>query len=190
MKKLERIQFGNPILRKIARQLSAKEIKSRAIQKLIVEMKYALNSNKYGVGLAAPQVGHSVALSVLSTKPTPSRPDNIMFEKVIINPKIIKYIGKTKPMWEGCISMGSIHSPIFAQVQRFPKIIVQYFDENADFHEETHDTLISHLMQHEIDHLEGILFVDKVEDTQSYMNLSEYKKRIVKERMRNATKSK
>lgn len=180
MKILKRAEFGNPVLRRKAKQLKAKEIKSPKIQNLIRDMRHTLEVKKYGVGLAGPQVGESVAITVLGIKPTPSRPNLKPFEAVIINPKILHHYGKKQSMWEGCISMGSSASPVFAKTLRYPKIRVKYLDDRAVPHEETFEKLKAHLLQHEIDHLQGILFVDRVEDTTSYMNVSEYKKRIVK----------
>lgn len=91
-------------------------------------------------------------------------------------------------MWEGCISMGSGGSPIFAKAIRYPKIQIKYMDEQAKIHTETMTGLKAHLLQHEIDHLQGILFVDRVADTTTYMNLSEYKKRIIKKRAKHGAK--
>ena len=89
MKVLKITRFGNPILREKARELSTNEIKSEKIQQLIANIRHTNEMNKYGVGLAAPQVGKSVALSVIGIKPTPSRPDLEKFDQVIINPTYV-----------------------------------------------------------------------------------------------------
>ena len=179
---LKRAQFGNPVLRQKTKELTAKEIKSTKIQKLIKDMRYTLDKKKYGIGLAAPQVGESVALTIIGIKPTPSRPKLEPFNRVFINPNIIKSYGKKEAMWEGCISMGSSSSPIFAQTMRYPKVRLRYLDDQAKPRTETFDGLKAHLLQHEIDHLRGILFVDRIKDTTTFMNLSEYKKRIAKKK--------
>lgn len=152
-------------------------------------MRYTLEKKKYGIGLAAPQVGESIALIIIGIKPTPSRPKLESYEAVIINPIIIKDYGKKEAMWEGCISLGSSNSPIFVQAMRYPKIRLEYQDDQAETHIETFDGIKAHLLQHEIDHLRGILFVDRVKDSTTFMNLSEYKKRIVKPRIKHETES-
>lgn len=86
-KSLKFTRFGNPILRRIARRLDVKEITSEAIQNLIADMRYTCDKERAGVGLAAPQVGESIALSVIAIKPTPNRPDRERFDSVIINPE-------------------------------------------------------------------------------------------------------
>lgn len=171
------IEFGNPILRAKARRLSAEEIKSEKIQQLITNLKDKVASEEYGVGLAAPQIGESVAVSVIAVKPTPSLPERKFFEAVIINPEIIEFTGGKTPLWEGCMSFG-VGEPVFAQVPRYKSIKVSYYDDNAIKHEETLDGFIAHVFQHETDHLNGVLFVDRVEDSKSWMNASEYKKML------------
>lgn len=174
---LSKTEFGNPTLRKTARVLSEDEIKSAYVQELIANMYKALENKRYGVGLAAPQIGHSLAISVIATKPTPTRP-NIELEKLtIINPVIIKTYGKKQPMWEGCLSGPDLH----AQVPRFKKVQLQWKDEQAVLHEQDFDGLMAHVIQHEVDHLNGVLFVDKVTDTRTYMTTKEYIKFVKSE---------
>lgn len=181
MKVLRRTQFGNPVLRQKAARLNADEIKSPKIQDLIKNMQYTLVSKKkYGVGLAAPQVGQSVALAIIGIKPTSTRPDNPQINMVIINPKITKTYGQKTPMWEGCISFGDTRNFPYAQVPRYKKIRLSYDDEHGNHHEADFDGITAHVLQHEIDHLNGVLFVDRVEDTTSYITVAEYKKRIIK----------
>lgn len=175
---LERTEFGNPILRKKARHLTIDEITGNEIQELIADMRYTCSERQYGVGLAAAQVGVSVALSVIAIKPTPSRPDSNHFTQTIINPEVIGGIGEKEAMWEGCMSFSSLDAPVFAQVQRYRKIIARYFDGDGVEHEEEMDGLVAHVFQHETDHCNGILFVDKVEDPTTWMNASEYQKMI------------
>ena len=83
---LKLTRFGNPILRDQARQLSLSEISSDKIQQLISDIRYTNQQKKYGMGIAAPQVGESVVLSVIGIKPTPNRPKLARFEQVILNP--------------------------------------------------------------------------------------------------------
>lgn len=172
MRVLRRRQFGDPILRKQAKHLTKDDICSESTQTLIKEMRHTLESRQYGVGLAAPQVGCNFAISVIAIKPTPTRPNLKREELIVINPKVVSTYGKHTPMWEGCIS----GPDLYAQVPRYEKIRVQWLDEEGISHERDFTGFMAHVLQHEIDHLDGILFVDKVKDTRSYMTFSEYKK--------------
>ncbi len=179
MKLLAATEFGNPLLRKKARKLSISEIKSANIQNLIKNMRYTLMSKKMGVGIAAPQVGKSISLAVIAIHPTAHRPKVKAFDQVIINPKI-QAKSSLKPRWEGCLSAGKI--PLFAKVPRFTKITLKYLDENGLEQTKPFRGLPAQVIQHEIDHLNGVLFVDRVKDTKTYMTLAEYKKRVVANR--------
>ena len=178
MKVLPRAQFGNPILRKRTKQLSKAEIVSPAIQQLIKNMQHTLIEKNLGIGLAAPQVGKSVALAVIAIRPTPHRPKVKEFDLVLINPKIIKHEG-SKELWEGCISAGSNGTAdLFAKVPRHTKITVNFYDENGKKCEKSFSGLKAQVIQHETDHLSGVLFVDHVKDTKTFMTYDEYMQRI------------
>lgn len=179
LKLLRRTYFGNPILRAPARRLSKDEIVSDEIQQLIKNIKYTVDKRKYGVGLAAPQVGVGVALALIAIKPTPTRPDRKIFNKVIINPEICETYGSKKGMWEGCISYGSGTNFPYGQTKRYKKIKVSYLDEHAKKHTEIIEGFVAHVFQHETDHLNGILFVDRVTDNSTFITASEYRKRIL-----------
>lgn len=180
---LRRTQFGNPILRTPTEKLSEKQITSKEIQQLISDMRFTLIKRKYGVGLAATQVGVSVSLSLIGIKPTPNRPNEVSFDSVIINPSFIG-IGQKSPMWEGCISFSSGGEAMYAKVPRYKKIKANWRDEKGAKHEKEISGLPAHVFQHETDHLNGILFVDRVKDPSSWMTASEYRKRIVRPRLR------
>lgn len=181
MNKLKITRLGNPLLRETARRLGADEIVGPAIQALIADMKLTVASKRYGVGLAAPQIGRNLAISVIAIKPTPNRPDLDTYEAVIINPEITKTFGYRRQVWEGCISCGSGKDTLFAKVPRYKSVKLRWLDENADKHEEVLTGFPAHVAQHETDHLNGTLFVDKVKDTSTYMMQDEYLKRIVRE---------
>ncbi len=172
-------QFGDPVLRVKAQELSVSEIQSDKIQELIADIRYTNETKKYGVGLAAPQVGESVALSVIGIKPTPTRPDLEKFDQVIINPTYVG-IGLRTGMWEGCQSCGKGNNTLYGKALRYKKIRATWYDEMARFHDEELAGFVAHVFQHETDHLNGILFVDKVRDTTTYMLADEYRKRILK----------
>lgn len=178
-KLLKKTYFGNPILRQKAKILTKEEILSPNIQQLILDIKYTVDQRKYGVGLAAPQVGVSVALALIAIKPTPTRPDRKIFNKVIINPKIIESYGNRTGMWEGCISYGSGSNFPYGKAMRYKKIKVGYYDEHAMQHTEIVNGFIAHVFQHETDHLNGILFVDRVRDNKTFISASEFRKRIL-----------
>jgi len=179
MKLLKLTRFGNPILREVARELSVKEIKSDEIQQLIANIRYTNDQKKYGVGLAAPQIGVGVSLSVIGIKPSPNRPDIQKFDSVIINPSYVG-IGPRKSMWEGCQSCGKGVDTLFGKALRYKKVRATWFDEFAVKHEEELEGFVAHVFQHETDHLHGILFVDRVRDTSTFMMADEYRKRIIK----------
>jgi len=178
--KLTITEFGNPVLRKKAKQLTPAQIKSKKIQTLIADMQELAKSGEYGVGLAAPQVGQSVALSVITIRPTPSHKGRKKLDKVIVNPSYMG-VGLPEPHWEGCLSFGKEEATAFAQVPRFKKIKAEYFDEKGKQHSEELTGFEAHVFQHETDHLNGILFVDKVEDSTTWMTASEYRKMLAKE---------
>lgn len=176
MKALRLAQFGNPILRQLSRQLSQSEIASPETQMLIENMRYTLISVKLGVGLAAPQVGAEIALTVIVLQPTAHRPDVEPFEAVLINPIITKAYGRKQQLWEGCISSGKGKAGLFAKVPRYKRVKVRYIDERGASHHKIFEGLRAHVVQHEVDHLNGVLFVDKVKDTTTYMTYAEYVK--------------
>lgn len=181
MKILSCTQFGNPILRKKAKRIAKSEILSPAIQGLIQDMRHTLIEKNLGIGLAAPQVGKSVALAVIAIRPTPHRPKVKNFDTVLINPVITDFIGKKVSLWEGCISAGSEgKADLFAKVPRHTEVRVTYYDEQGKLCHDSFKGLKAQLIQHETDHLHGTLFIDHVTDTKSFMTYKEYMRRIKK----------
>jgi peptide deformylase len=178
MSNLKITRFGNPILRKAAKRLNSDEVKSGPIQTLIRDMKALLETDEYGVGLAAPQVGKSIALSVIGIKPTPTRPTVARFETIIINPDYVG-IGEPTSKWEACISCGTGSDTLYAEVPRYEAIHASWIDEQGREHAEDIEGFVAHVFQHETDHLNGVLFVDRVKDSESYMMGDEYRKRVV-----------
>lgn len=171
--------FGNPILRENARRLTKSDIASPEVQTLIADMQHTIATKRYGVGLAAPQVGQSVALSVVAIKPTPSRPEAEAVDLVIINPEVVSTSGRRKQMWEGCVSFGGGRDFPYARCLRYPKVRVHYLDKRGTHHEQDFEGLLAHVLQHEIDHLNGVLFVDRIKDLKSFVMVSEYRKRYL-----------
>lgn len=175
---LKATQFGNPILRTPARRLDLAEIAAPEVQLLIEDMLYTLHNRPYGVGLAAPQVGCDIAIAIVGLKPTKYRPEGEDFEMVMINPSITAEYGRRTGMWEGCISESAGRVGLFAKALRYRKLKLQWYNEHGEYNEEIFEGLKAHVIQHEVDHLNGVLFVDRVGDTKTYMTSSEYRKRI------------
>lgn len=168
------IEFGNPILRQKAENLTIKDIKTAKTQNLIKQMQTFLVAKKMGVGLAAPQLGKSLSLAIICVRPTKHRKEVKEFDLVIINPTIIRTYGRKIQQWEGCISGGSLRGSLFAKVPRYKKIELKYHNEKGKVHQKIFDGLPAHVIQHEVDHLNGILFVDKVKDTKTFITYNEY----------------
>src|SRR5579871_1733049 len=184
---LRRTQFGNPVLRAQTESLTIRAIKSPKIRQLIKNMRWTLKQKKYGIGLAANQVGESISLAIIEIQPTKLRKKIKKSERlslVLINPRIIETKGKRTQMWEGCISFAEI----FAKVPRYKQIRLAYLDENGRKHKRLFKDLPAHVIQHEVDHLKGTLFVDRVKDSKSYITLAEYKK-LLREKSRVKPKS-
>jgi len=178
---LKLTNFGNPILRQTAKRLSKADVASINVKQLIKSIRLTNQTKKYGVGIAAPQVGENLALAIIDIKPSETRPRAPTVSMVIINPNY-EGVGRKSARWEGCLSSGIGKNTLFAKVPRYTKIQANWIDEKGENHDEELSGIVAHVFQHETDHLNGILFVDLVKDTQSYMLASEYKKRIVKGR--------
>lgn len=179
-KLLKRTLFGDPVLCTSARRLTKDEIASAQTQQLIEDMRHTLHTKKYGVGLAAPQVGQGIALSVIAIKATPTRPDAKAVNMVVINPEIVRTCGARTQKWEGCISFGTSSRDFpWAKALRWRKVRVRYLDEHGDSHEKDFEGLLAHVLQHETDHLNGVLFTERIKDPTTLMMVSEYKKHIL-----------
>lgn len=147
--------FGNPILRKRAEEI--KEF-TPELKKLIEEMVEMMHTSN-GVGIAAPQVHHSIRLFI-TANPQENEEGEISYgkEKVYINP-VIKIIGdELQEAPEGCLSIPDIKAP----VMRPMKLVINALDENGKAFEEHHEGYTATVMAHENDHLNGVLFVDRI----------------------------
>ena len=170
---------GDPILQEQCRRLTMREILSDDIQNLIDSIKYTCDKKKYGVGLSANQAGHSVAVSVIAIKPTPSRPNLNIFDKVLINTEIVETFGDKELMWEGCQSATQDENgePAMAQVPRWTKVRIKYLDRAGLEQDEIIEGFVAHVAQHETDHLNGILFTDLISENSLITN-EEYRRRL------------
>lgn len=147
------------------------------LQELIDNMFETMYHAK-GVGLAAPQVGKSIRLFIVDAEPfAEDEEDESLkdFKKVFINPYILEEEGKDWSFNEGCLSIPGIRE----DVTRKPRILLSYMDENFETHEEWFDDLPARIIQHEYDHIEGILFTDR---------LGPFKRRLLRGRLNDISK--
>jgi len=173
------VAYGDPVLRKVGKKID-KEYPN--LEALIENMTETMHNAK-GVGLAAPQVGKSVRLFIIDASPFEENEeldeDERTFLKdfkgVFINPQIINEDGGEWAFNEGCLSIPNINEDIF----REERIDIEYLDENFKVHKKTLDGLAARIFQHEYDHIEGVLFTDK---------LSTLKKRLLKKKLANISK--
>ena len=163
-------------LRTKSRELSVAEINSEEVKTLISDIYETLRAGEYGVGMSAIQVGQPLAVTVVMIRPTPNRPELTNFNKVYLNPKIVETFGEKEPMWEGCCSvLDENANPVYAKVPRYTKIRVEYRDEAGKKHHNLADGFLAHVLQHEIDHNNGILFTDLV-DVRNIISQEKYRK--------------
>jgi peptide deformylase len=147
--------YGHPTLRKVAREIDMDYPDLNTLIENMYETMYATS----GVGLAAPQVNLPIRLLVLDATPFADEvPEAEGFKRAMINPKIIEEKGEEWSFNEGCLSVPDIRE----DVMRKPEIRIRYYDEFWTLHDETYDKVMARIIQHEYDHLEGIMFVDKV----------------------------
>lgn len=175
------VGYGDSVLRKVGEDIT-KDYPN--LQELVANM-YDTMYAAHGVGLAAPQVGLPIRLFVVDTAPFADMEGNTeeetafltTFKKTFINAKILKEEGEEWTFNEGCLSIPDIHEP----VKRKPKIQIEYFDENFVKHIEEFDGLAARVIQHEYDHIEGILFTDKI---------SVLKKKLISKKLNNILEGK
>lgn len=178
MKVLPRTKLGDPVLRKKAQSVPLAFIKTKKFRELTRRMIYTMRRSQ-GVGLAAPQIGISKAIAVMEMRKTPTR-QNIEPRGpiVIVNPRIKSFSKKKIADYEGCLSFDGVR----AMVSRSESITVEYHDMNGEKVTEKASGLWARIFQHEIDHLNGIVYVDRVDDSKTFMRVEEFKKRIVKKK--------
>lgn len=149
--------YGQPVLRKEAEDIDANYPE---LQKLIADMWETLAQSE-GIGLAAPQIGKAIRVVLIDLDPlAEDMPEYKGFKKVYINAHIIEYDenSKKESSQEGCLSLPAIHE----NVTRPTRIRVEYDDEEFNHHDEWVDGYLARVMQHEFDHLEGKMFIDRL----------------------------
>lgn len=166
--------YGDSVLRKKAQEID----KDFPNLEEIVENMWETMYYSDGVGLAAPQIGMSIRIFVIdASSGADEEPGLKDFKKVFINPEIIEKKGDEWAMNEGCLSLPEIRE----DVTRPEEVTIRYFDENFVEHTETFKGFAGRIIQHEYDHLEGILFIDY---------LSPLRKRLLKSKLLNISKGK
>lgn len=162
--------YGQPVLRKVAEDITPDY---PGLKEMIPNM-FATLTESEGVGLAAPQIGLAIRVVVIDLDVlSDDLPEYKGFRKAYINPHIIEYDddSKKETMEEGCLSIPAIHE----SVTRPTRIHVQYMDEDFNQHDEWVEGYLARVMQHEFDHLEGIMFIDR---------LSPLRKQLIKSKLR------
>lgn len=175
------VGYGDPVLRKKGEEISKDHPE---LKKIIADM-YDTMYNAYGVGLAAPQVGLSIRLFMVDTNPFSDDEDLSAeeqvqlkdFKKTFINPVILKEEGEEWGFNEGCLSIPEVREDVY----RKEKITIEYYDEDFKKHTDVYDGLIARVIQHEYDHIEGVLFTDKI---------STLKKTLIKKKLQNIMEGK
>lgn len=172
---LDVVQLGQPVLRQKAREVN--DFRDPKIKQLIDDLIKTLTEIN-GVGISAPQVGESIRLSIVASHPNPRYPHAPeMAPLPIINPEIIFYSEDQESDWEGCLSIPGIR----AKVPRSANIKVKYKDVNGTVQMGEYQGFIARIFQHEIDHLNGLVFLDRLNSNKDIVTEKEYQ-RMVRDR--------
>lgn len=175
------VAYGDPVLKKKAKDIP----EDYPNLKELIENMWETMYGAYGVGLAAPQVGLPIRIFMIDTSPfaededlsEEEKKELATLKKVFINAKILEETGDEWAFNEGCLSIPEVREDVF----RKPEIKIEYFDEDFNQHTEVFKGLAARVIQHEYDHIEGVLFTDK---------LSSLKKRLIKGKLSNISKGK
>lgn len=167
--------YGHPVLRKVTKDIDA----SYPNLKELIDNMYETMYNADGVGLAGPQVGLEDRIFVIDLSPLADEenPEYKGLKKAFINARITSRSGDTESTEEGCLSIPGIHE----SVPRLNEIEINYLDENLEPHSETYTGFTARVIQHEYDHIDGILFTD---------HISAIRKRLIKAKLNNMSKGK
>ncbi|WP_151086156.1 peptide deformylase [Hymenobacter baengnokdamensis] len=183
------VAIGDPVLKTLAKAIPA-ELPAAELSQLVQDMFETMYS-AHGVGLAAPQIGRSVRLFVMDSGPmlevdeddedepvevaTADEIHEAPIKRAFINPRMVSETGEEWGFEEGCLSIPGVRELVY----RNPNIVLRYEDENRQPHEEAFSGMAARIIQHEYDHLEGVLFTDK---------LSAFKKQLLKGRLARISK--
>ena len=170
------VAFGAPILRKRC----IKVTQDYPDLDILIENMWETMYAAHGVGLAAPQINKGIRLFIINTTPfveDEEETEKIILKQAFINARILEKTGEEWNFNEGCLSIPDVREDI----SRKPSITIEYMDENFKKHIETYDGLRARVIQHEYDHIDGILFTDK---------LSALRKRMIKGKLMDISKGK
>ncbi len=166
------VLYGDPVLKKKAQDVVEGDESVKEFTENLFETMYAAQ----GVGLAAPQVGFSLRVFVVDSTPMEENEEDGL-RQAFINAEILSEDGDPWPFEEGCLSIPGIREDVVRQ----PSIRIRYYDENWELHEREFEGVHARIIQHEYDHIEGVLFTDY---------LSSFKKRLLKGKLQNISKGK
>ncbi|MEM7548872.1 MAG: peptide deformylase [Bacteroidota bacterium] len=166
------VVYGDPVLKKKAGDIEKGEIDVEELASDMVETMHAAS----GIGLAAPQIGKPIRMFVVDGAPL-DEPEMKDFQQVFINPIIEEEMGEEWAFEEGCLSIPDIRE----EIKRKEKLRIKYYDEHWNEHEQEFDGMKARIIQHEYDHIEGILFTD---------HLTAFKKQLLKGKLMNISKGK
>jgi peptide deformylase len=160
-------QLGAKVLRQQAETVD--NVRAAEIQQLIKAMQSTLATTQ-GVGIAAPQISESKRIIIIASRPTPRYPSAPLMEPtVMINPAFHALSDSKEKDWEGCLSIPGIR----ALVPRYREILISYTDQQGIIVEARLDGFVARVFQHEIDHLDGKVYLDRVEDNREIFAESE-----------------
>jgi peptide deformylase len=170
------VAYGHPTLRKHAEEIDRNY---PDLQQFISDMFDTMYAS-HGVGLAAPQVNRNIRLFVIDASPyAEDFPQEALGKKVFINPRIVEETGEEWAFNEGCLSIPEVRE----DVVRKPNVKIEYYDEYFEFRSEVVTGILARVIQHEYDHLEGVLFVDRINPLRKVMikrRLGDIAKGIIK----------
>lgn len=171
--KLEISQLGNPILRQVAQPIY--NTHDPEIQTLIDQLLFTLTEAN-GVGIAAPQVGIAYRLLIVASRPNKRYPNApIMEPTVMINPHLISHSGEVVKDWEGCLSVPGIRG----WIPRYRWIEIEYTNRDGKLMRQELTDFVARIFQHELDHLNGMVFLDRLESVRDLITDQEYFNRMV-----------
>ena len=170
------IRLGHPTLRRTARPLNPKDIRSDELDRLVEDMIDTLRDYG-GVGLAAPQVNESIRLAIVEISSWNKRYGrmNPMELTIFINPEITVIDSAADGMWEGCLSIPGLRG----WVERPQHISVSYLDLDLNENEKEFVGLHATILQHELDHLDGILYIDRMTDMSNFSFIEEFEQFVL-----------
>ncbi|MGK7933595.1 MAG: peptide deformylase [Microcystaceae cyanobacterium] len=163
-------QLGEPILRDVAKSID--NIQEDELQTLIDHLLLTCHQSE-GVGIAAPQVSHSLRLFIIASRPNSRYPNApLMSPTAMINPKIIAHNQEKVKGWEGCLSVPNQRG----LVPRYTEITVEYCDRYGQPQQQILTDFVARIFQHELDHLNGLVFLDRLESEDDLYTEAEYQK--------------